>query len=95
MNIDVTKDDIDGGCWRNGYNCPVARAVLRATGMRGVFVSGSIIAVFDHELNRGFPVGIRAVKKDAVKWWQTPPDVARRIRNYDDALGMYPFEFDL
>jgi hypothetical protein len=92
----VLPADIAEGCFRNGYNCPVARAVLRATGMRGVFVSGSIIAVFDHKTSRtDWPVNIRMMKKDATKWWKTPLDVARRINSYDDFGGMDPFGFDL
>lgn len=98
MKVHVTPGDITHGTSWDGYRCPIARAVLRATGMQAAFASSIYIAVYDHHLCPKCPgnaVQIRHYRHHAIKWWETPPEAAKRIINYDRNEWMIPFIFEL
>lgn len=90
MLINVKAGDIARGCQMHTSNCPVARAVARATGLFAV-VTGSYIRVFGCEDDfhaQDWPRGI-------VKEWPTPEVAGQAIGLYDDTGLMEPFSFEL
>jgi hypothetical protein len=90
MKVEVTAEDIALGCRMRAHACPVARAVSRASGLHAT-VNGKLIAVF------ASPGDMIADDWQfrAVKQWDTPPDVARKIVDYDFGRDMEPFSFEL
>jgi hypothetical protein len=95
MLVQVTPQDIAGGCRKEAESCPVARAVARAAGSPWVWVSQRFIRVFACEKDR-----------DAWDWalewgaipsggWDTPGQVADIITLYDATGLMEPFAFEL
>jgi hypothetical protein len=88
MLVHVTADDIALGCRRAATNCPVARAVLRATGAEYVTVDHRYISIY------AVPAG-HGMFTDPIKQWDTPLRVEQAIDSFDDNAGMYPFTFEL
>lgn len=92
MLVTVSKEDIAQGCRADGEDCPVARAVVRATGIPYAWVCAAFIAVYDTPEDKD---DIGDYQSKAVKYWQTPEDAVNRIRFYDATGRMNRFEFEL
>ena len=82
MLVKVTQADIDAGYQADCDNCPVALALQRATALPLV-VSQTVINLPDGK-SGGVP-----------RWWDTPPDVAAKITDFDEGRGMEPFSFEI
>jgi hypothetical protein len=91
MRVEVTAEDIRLGGRGEGANCPVARAVSRASGSPWVWVSDSLTGIFfckeDADSSEFWD---KALKK-----WDTPPAIGKIIWDYDSGRGMSPFSFEL
>lgn len=81
VEVEVTAEDIEQGCYADAIGCPVALALLRA-GLSRPFVVDSDVACFDAA---GDPLGII----------DFPPDVQKWIRQYDQQRRLGPFRFEL
>lgn len=81
VHIDVTQEDIDGGCAGNSLECPVARAFRRVTG-KDVTVHVSY-AAYDYQ------------EDGAHKVILLPTDVASFIWEFDNGDSVSPFSFDV
>lgn len=92
MRIQVTQDDIEQGCRAVAENCPIARAVIRATGIPYAWVCTVFIAVYATDEDRD---DIEHYQSKSLKHWVTPEDAAKRIKLYDATGHMNPFEFEL
>lgn len=91
MLVEVTQEDINLGCRAVAENCPVARALMRATGIIHVYVCRAFLGVYSCKgdmFTEDF--GKRCLKK-----WDTPERVAKIISAYDATGFMNPFSFEL
>lgn len=98
MKVTVTQDDIDHGCRTNGWECPVARALIRASGMPAAFVSIPEIRVWDTPFTRPHDddqAGWDQIRDTTTKTWGTPETLRWKIQMFDITGIMRPFEFDL
>jgi hypothetical protein len=95
MLVEVTQEeDIRAGCQGEGTNCPVARAVVRATGIPYAWVCSRFIAVYaTWEDATNSP--LEDYKERSLKYWTTPDEASWRIRLYDETGYMSPFSFQL
>jgi hypothetical protein len=93
MLVTVTEEDIRSGCQADGENCPIARAVIRATGIPYAWICGLFIAVYATRNDALAPP--HGYKEKSLKHWITPVEAARRIRLYDATGYMRPFTFEL
>lgn len=99
MLVEVKADDIMFGCKLNGGNCPVARALARATGSSYVWVSRTQAMIFAGPGYIDYRNGILMAPDPAttppIKVWDLPQEARQRIRAFDHNLGMVPFTFEL
>jgi hypothetical protein len=82
MKIEVTQEDIDSGLKKNGYSCPIARAIKRTIPASDPFVE-------DQHLDLIQPGGRKRV--------QLPAEAIAFIKNFDaiDRNKPEPFSFEL
>lgn len=97
MLVEVTRGDADAGCRQNGSNCPVALAVMRASGFNYVMVTAMAIEAYAsldamHGIHDG-PMSTR--QYEPIKRWATPAEAAQAIVIYDAFGVMEPFSFEL
>jgi hypothetical protein len=90
MKVQVLDADIAYGCRMNTLECPVARAVSRATGMLASVHWNKIILFSNKKEAEMMDWHDRVVKE-----WDTPSEVVRMIRRFDEGLPVCPFEFEL
>lgn len=86
MKIEITQEDIDQGQRHKPCLCPVALAVIRATGKREVYVHSSVIQILD--ISR--LTGVKLQKS-----YRTSVEVNKFIVDFDYGQPVRPFTFEL
>ena len=89
VTVTVTQEDIDNGDPGMCYECPVARALSRATGRR---------CRVKEPTRWGFSDGPTGSKSDnVVDPFRLPPDAATFVETFDDfgAERVVPFSFEI
>jgi len=85
VNIEVTAEDIAAGVREDCFACPIASALLRATGAKRAFVDGGAVAVGDWE--GFFPPSRMEVP--------ITKEVSSFVHTFDVGDSVEPFSFDL
>lgn len=80
LHITVTQSDIERGKKLDPWDCPVARALRRASKERSVSAGMGFMFI--------------GPKKRRILW-QTPPEVRAFISDFDGKKDVKPFEFDM
>lgn len=88
MKVKVVKQDITSGVKCDGEQCPVARAIARATAHRigSVVVESESITIYDEYDGDSY------YKPRQVA---TPESVRHFVNRFDQNLRVKPFEFEL
>lgn len=85
MKIEVTQHHIDNGIRFNACLCPIARAIMAATWMNEARVDYTTATTTK-----------RFVDKEPVRTHYLLPQEAQMfVVEYDENLGVVPFEFEL
>jgi hypothetical protein len=90
IKIEVTQEDIDGGCTHICTLDPITQAVRRALGLvAATFATATRFDAFTQP-SRMFAKG----PKGQIQC-ETPHGVRKRILAWDEGKGMEPFDFEL
>lgn len=90
MQVEVTQDDIDQGCVAQAYNCPVARALNRATGETDWSVCQEYAARYA-DLEDGADDDTQQVR---LAHAYMPEAVGKFVTDFDNGCPVEPFTFD-
>ena len=96
LKVNLLQEDIDSGCKRSAYNCPMARAVRRAVCTDPDTPSNWEVSV------SAFGIGIHNKQSDLCILMSCEPRVKQFIVDFDEPAGRTPvsalcnpFDFEL
>lgn len=93
VTVDVTQEDIDHGESNNCYNCPVARAAVRALGQTAVIaVSANAINVFGEDGTRELVI---ALPIEATQFIDTVDRCVDEVGSIAFRKVVKPFSFEV